>query len=160
VAIANASALSGAWEDALATDVGGTVAFLEEAAERIADGGAITYVASKAAGIATPSLPAYGASKAAMLHYAKSLSQALAHRGIRVNAVSPGDTFVEDGFWNGIRRNAPEAYAAALTGNSMGRLDTPDEIARVVVFVSSPAASFVSGCNWSVDGGATSHVRL
>ena len=44
--------------------------------------------------------------------------------------------------------------------NPMRRLATPDEIARVVAFISSPAASFVSGANWYVDGGSTSHVQI
>jgi len=43
--------------------------------------------------------------------------------------------------------------------NPMGRLASADEIARVVAFVSSPAASFVSGANWYVDGGSIAHVQ-
>lgn len=81
-------------------------------------------------------------------------------RGVRVNVVSPGDTFVEGGFWDRIRSAAPEAYAGAVAGNPLGRLASAEEIARVVAFISSPAASFVAGANWYVDGGATAHVQL
>ncbi len=160
IAIANVSALAGDWESSIATDLHGTVGMLEEVAPRIADGGAITYVGSKAASFATPAVPAYGAIKAAMAHYTKSLAAQLAQRGVRVNTVSPGDTFVEGGFWDKIRRSAPEAYDAAVAGNPMGRLARPEEIARVVAFMSSPAASFVSGANWYADGGSTEQVRL
>lgn len=79
---------------------------------------------------------------------------------MRVNVVSSGDTFAEGGFWDRIRSAAPEAYAGAVAGNPMGRLAKPDEIARVVAFISSPAASFVAGANWYVDGGATAHVQV
>jgi NAD(P)-dependent dehydrogenase (short-subunit alcohol dehydrogenase family) len=44
--------------------------------------------------------------------------------------------------------------------NPMKRLAGPEEIARVVAFVSSPAASFVAGANWYVDGGSVGHVQL
>lgn len=160
IAIANASALSGDWDAAVATDLQGTVNTIEEAAERIADGGAITYVGSKAASFATPGVPAYGAIKAAMAHFAKTEAAQLIKRGVRVNVVSPGDTFVEGGFWDRMRQAAPDAYAGALEGNPLGRLARPEEIARVVAFISSPAASFVAGANWHVDGGATAHVQL
>lgn len=160
IAVANASALSGEWAQAVTVDMQGTINLFEEASARVVDGGAITYVGSKAASFATPGVPAYGAMKAAMAHYAKSRSAALIHRGIRVNVVSPGDTFVEGGFWDNIRRSAPEAYADAVSANPMGRLGQPEEIARIVVFISSPAASFVAGSNWYADGGATEQVRI
>jgi 3-oxoacyl-[acyl-carrier protein] reductase len=159
IAVANVSALSGNWEAALMTDIRGTVNFIEEVSSRISGGGAIAYVGSKASGTATPGFEAYGAVKAAMAHYAKSTAGNLIHRGVRVNVVSPGDTFVEGGFWDAIRKSSPPTYDAAVAANPLGRLALPIEIARVVAFVCSPAASFVSGANWHVDGGATAHVK-
>lgn len=159
IAVANVSALSGEWKAALETDLRGTVNVIEEVAPRIVGGGAVTYVGSKASGIATPGFEAYGAIKAAMAHYARSAAEKLIGRGVRVNVVSPGDTFVEGGFWDEIRRTAPQAYDAAVAANPFGRLAKPEEIARVIAFISSPAASFVCGANWHVDGGATNHVQ-
>ncbi|WP_181409966.1 SDR family NAD(P)-dependent oxidoreductase [Martelella alba] len=159
IAVANVSALSGDWDAAIGTDLRSTVHLIDEVSERISDGGAITYIGSKASGIATPGFEAYGAIKAAMVHYAKSAAEKLISRGIRVNVVSPGDTFVEGGFWDSIQQAAPDAYQAAVAGNPLGRLARPEEIARVAAFISSPAASFVSGANWHVDGGATPHVQ-
>lgn len=160
IGIANASALSGDWQRAVEVDLFGTLNVMEEAGARLADGGALTYVGSKAAGMATPGAAAYGAIKAAMTHFAKTKAVELVARGVRVNVVSPGDTFVAGGFWDEVREAAPDAYAATLATNPLGRLAEPAEIARVVAFISSPAASFVSAANWHVDGGATQHVRL
>ena len=119
---------------------------------------AITYIGSKAGSLATPRMVAYGAAKAAMAHYMKSLSSRLLP-AVRVNTVSPGDTLVEGGVWDKVRLNDPTAFDAVVKRNPMGRLAHADEIARVVAFVSSPAASFVSGANWYVDGGSIAHVQ-
>jgi NAD(P)-dependent dehydrogenase (short-subunit alcohol dehydrogenase family) len=107
--------------------------------------------------MAAPRSASYGAAKAAMAHYMKSLSARLLP-AIRVNTVSPGDTLVDGGFWDRIRQQDTAAFERAVARNPLGRLATPQEIARVVVFLSSPAASFVAGSNWYVDGGSTQHV--
>jgi 3-oxoacyl-[acyl-carrier protein] reductase len=159
IVVANASALSDDWDASIAIDLGGTRNIVEEAVVKISKGGAITYVGSKASSVATPGFESYGAVKAAMAHYVKSASALHASCGLRINVVSPGDTFVVDGFWDGIRKSNPQAYASAVAANPMGRLADADEIARVVAFISSPAASFVSGANWYVDGGSTRHVQ-
>ncbi|MFY8042111.1 MAG: SDR family oxidoreductase, partial [Rhodoferax sp.] len=79
---------------------------------------------------------------------------------VRVNTVSPGDTLAENGLWDKVRIQDPDAYAKVVARNPLGRLATPEEIARVVVFLSSPAASFVAGANWYADGGSISHVQV
>lgn len=159
--IANVSALSGAWEDALQTDIRATVSATEAALPFLLQSphGALTYIGSKAGSLAAPKSAAYGAAKAAMAHYMKSLSGRLLPT-VRVNTVSPGDTLVQEGFWDRVRQHEPELFEAALQRNPMQRLATAEEIARVVAFVSSPAASFVAGANWYVDGGSTSHVQF
>jgi len=63
------------------------------------------------------------------------------------------------GFWDNVRLKDPAAFDAVVQRNPMGRLATAEEIARVVAFISSPAASFVSGANWYVDGGSIAHVQ-
>lgn len=159
--VPNVSALSLDWDATLAIDIKATVALAESAIPHLSGSNhaAITYIGSKASSLAAPGSSPYGAAKAAMAHYMKSMSARLLPT-IRVNTVSPGDTLSDGGLWDKVQREEPERYLAVVQRNPMRRLATPDEIARVVAFISSPAASFVSGANWYVDGGSTSHVQI
>jgi len=94
----------------------------------------------------------YGAFKAALIHYAKGLSNQLAGKGIRVNAVSPGNTNFEGGIWQSIGNGSPELYKTAMGLNPTGRMGTAEEVAAGVVFVASPIASRISGTNLIIDG--------
>ncbi len=100
----------------------------------------------------------YGATKAALIHYAKGLANQLAPKGIRVNAVSPGNTYFEGGVWQNIERGNPGLYKMAIGLNPTGRMGTPEEVAYGVVFVSSPVASRISGTNLIIDGALTKAV--
>lgn len=100
----------------------------------------------------------YGTMKAALFFYVKSLARHVAPMGIRANVVSPGTTYFEGGYWDEVKRNEPVRFARNVADNPMGRMATPEEIANVVVFLSSPAASFVSGTNVVVDGTLTTRI--
>jgi 3-oxoacyl-[acyl-carrier protein] reductase len=102
----------------------------------------------------------YGPFKAALVHYTKGLAVQLAPKGIRANSVSPGNTFFEGGIWNRIKDGNPELYKAALARNPTGRMGTPQEMANAVVFLASPAASFITGTNLLVDGALSHGVQL
>jgi 3-oxoacyl-[acyl-carrier protein] reductase len=102
----------------------------------------------------------YGTMKAAIVHYIQGLAYQLAGKGIRANTVSPGNTFFEGGVWDQIRHGNPDLYATALGLNPTGRMATPQEIARAVVFLASPVSSFTSGTNLVVDGALTRGVQL
>lgn len=102
----------------------------------------------------------YGAMKAALIHYTQGLAFQLAGKGIRANTVSPGNTYFEGGVWNQIKDGNPELYNHALSLNPTGRMGTPEEMARAVVFVASPAVPFLTGANLVVDGALTRGVQL
>jgi 3-oxoacyl-[acyl-carrier protein] reductase len=100
----------------------------------------------------------YGAIKAALIHYSKGLSNQLITKGIRVNVVSPGNTYFEGGIWNNIERGMPDLFKTAMSLNPTGRMGTAEEVAAGVVFLASPAASRVSGTNLIIDGALTKAV--
>jgi NAD(P)-dependent dehydrogenase (short-subunit alcohol dehydrogenase family) len=102
---------------------------------------------------------AYGAMKAALLYYIKTLSGELAPRGIRANVVSPGTTYFRDGFWHKVEQDDPAGFAKAMANNPMGRMASPQDIAKAVIFLASPAASFITGANLVVDGGYTRRIQ-
>lgn len=102
----------------------------------------------------------YGALKAALIHYVQGLANQLAAKGIRANAVSPGNVYFEGGVWQSIEQNQPEFFQTAMDLNPTKRMATPAEIARTVVFVASPASSRTSGANVLVDGALSRGVQL
>lgn len=97
----------------------------------------------------------YGALKAALIHYAKGLSRQLVSKGIRVNCVSPGNTYFDGGIWQNIEKNMPDLYSTTLKVNPTGKFGTAEEVANGVVFLSSPLASRISGTNLVIDGALT-----
>ena len=102
----------------------------------------------------------YGAFKAALIHYAQGLANKYAAKGIRANTVSPGNTYFEGGVWHRIEQGNPEFFRTALGLNPTGRMGKPEEMASAVVFLASPAASFITGTNLVVDGALTRGVQL
>jgi NAD(P)-dependent dehydrogenase (short-subunit alcohol dehydrogenase family) len=94
----------------------------------------------------------YNASKAAVHHLTKSLAAEWGARGVRVNAVAP--TYVETPL-NAFVKSNPRMYDAWIGGTPMARMGTPDEIASVVLFLASDAASLMTGSVVLVDGGYT-----
>jgi NAD(P)-dependent dehydrogenase (short-subunit alcohol dehydrogenase family) len=159
--VPNVSGLSSEWSTSIETDLRATVECTEAVIPMLRSSAhaAITYIGSKASSLASPGSGSYGAVKVALTHYMKSLSKRLLPQ-VRVNTVSPGDTLFPGGLWEGVRRRTPEQFERVVQCNPMGRLAAPEEIAKAVAFVSSPAASFVAGANWYVDGGSTDHVAV
>jgi 3-oxoacyl-[acyl-carrier protein] reductase len=102
----------------------------------------------------------YGTFKAALIHYIQSLAYQLAGKGIRANTISPGNVYFEGGVWQDIERNNPELFGQALALNPTGRMANPEEVARAVVFVASPAVPFLTGTNLVVDGALTRGVQF
>ncbi len=79
----------------------------------------------------------------------------LAPQGIRVNCVAPGSIEFPGGSWERHKTNNPQLYNAILRGIPFGRLGHPEEVARVVLFLVSPLANWVTGQTIMVDGGQT-----
>lgn len=167
IVIANVSALSvqaneDGWRQAAEIDMLGTVRTVEAALPHLekSDAGAIIAVSSTAALEAFGGPRPYNALKAAVINYISNLATELAPKQIRANTVSPGTIYFDDGVWGNRKREQPEVYEYALSMNPMGRMGTPEEVARAVAFLASPAASFITGANLVVDGGITRRIQF
>ena len=96
----------------------------------------------------------YSSSKSALLSYAKSISKLLAKQNIRVNTVSPGNIIFPGSTWEEkLSKNKAAVDEMLEKEVALKRFATAEEVAKVITFISSSAASFVCGSNWIVDGG-------
>ncbi|MGA7989354.1 MAG: SDR family oxidoreductase [Candidatus Dormiibacterota bacterium] len=122
---------------------------------RKSDAAAILFISSTSVKIPIAGLALSNAIRGAVSGLAKTLANELAP-GIRVNSLLPGsirtDRQVEVARKSGVT-DLDEYFAFVGRGNPMGRVGEPEEIARAVVFLCSPAASFISGVTLAVDGG-------
>jgi NAD(P)-dependent dehydrogenase (short-subunit alcohol dehydrogenase family) len=167
IVVANVSALAigndlESWRKEFETDLLGTVNLVDAAlpfleASRAASIVAISSVSGREIDFAAGP---YGVFKAALVHYMQGLANQLAPKGIRANTVSPGNVYFEGGVWDWIEHNDAALFERALALNPTGRMARPQEIANAVAFIASPAASFVSGTNFVVDGALTRGVQL
>jgi 3-oxoacyl-[acyl-carrier protein] reductase len=166
ILVPNASALvsgadEAAWRKGLEVDVLGAVRAVEAALPFLekSAAAAIVGIASTSAVNISGGVRAYTGHKAAIIAYMKSLSVAHARKGIRANTVSPGAVYFEGGVWDQRKREQPDVYAAAVKRAPFGRLGRPEEVANAVVFLASPAASYISGTNLIVDGATTTRIQ-
>jgi 3-oxoacyl-[acyl-carrier protein] reductase len=120
--------------------------FLERSA------GSIVHIAALAGLRPSVRTPPYGAIKAAIIQYTKTQAVQLAPKKIRVNCIAPGPIYFKGGTWDINRREKPELYQHVLARCPFGRMGTPEEVANVALFLSSDAASWVTGQTIAVDG--------
>lgn len=124
------------------------------------EGGAIAVLTSSSSVQPIPGLASSNVTRPAVWGYCKTLADELGPRGIRVNVVLPGryDTArlrELEAQWAQDRGTTPEQVRAdAAAGVPLRRLGEPEELGRVAAFLLSPAASYVTGAAWPVDGGS------
>jgi 3-oxoacyl-[acyl-carrier protein] reductase len=170
ILVMNASAMSNgnseeAWKAAFEIDLLGVVRsleaampYLEKAAARTGDACAV--IVSSAGAGETRYANSYGAMKAAQIHLAKGFAYEMVAKHVRVNVISPGPVYFEGGIWNRIEQSNPEMYKTHLAANPTGRMATPQEVVKAVVFLASPASSFTTGTNMLLDGAYSTRVSL
>ena len=152
-----------AFQKTLDVDVLGLVRMVDAATEFLeaSDSAAILAVSTTAA-IENfgNGMGSYHALKAGIINLIAGYSQNLGGKGIRANTVSPGPIWVDGGGWDKIKQGMPAMYDDAVSAHPSGRIGTSEEVARVVSFLVSPAASWVTGENIVIDGGYTKRVAF
>jgi 3-oxoacyl-[acyl-carrier protein] reductase len=116
-------------------------------------GGSIIHLSSTAGLRHSTRNPPYGAVKAALVQLTRTQAAQFAEKRIRVNCIAPGSIEFPGGSWEKRKTSNPKLYNSALSRIRFGRLGTPQEVANVALFLSSEAASWVTGQTIAVDGG-------
>lgn len=101
----------------------------------------------------------YNAMKGALVNYGSQLAQFIGGKGIRVNSVCPGPVYFEGGAWEMIEGTNPKFFESTMRKFPSKRMVKPEEVARTVAFIASPAASAITGVNLVVDNGYTKRVQ-
>jgi 2-keto-3-deoxy-L-fuconate dehydrogenase len=143
------------WENVFAVNARGTFLCCKHAIPGMIErgGGAIVNIASIAGLVGLPNRAAYCASKGAVIALTRALAIDHVAQGVRVNAVCPGTV---DSPW--VRRlveEVGESLDALRARQPMGRLGTPEEVARAVLYLASDDAAFITGSGLVIDGGLT-----
>ncbi len=151
------------WQTSFQADLLAFVRLVEAAVPHLeqSDAAAVVVLGTTLAFDTLPptSANSYAALKAAVLEHSSGLGHALARKGIRVNTVSPGPIDFPGGDWDKLHERRPEFYDTIQARIPVGRLGRPEEVARAVTFLASPAASFCTAVNLVVDGGFVSRVQ-
>jgi NAD(P)-dependent dehydrogenase (short-subunit alcohol dehydrogenase family) len=137
------------------SNVKGLIFTVQKALPLLPDGASIILNASITSIKGTPDFSVYSASKAAVRSFARSWTTDLRERKIRVNAISPG--VMETPGWITLAKGEDQmrsAFAQIAATTPLGRVAQPEDVAKAVVFLASEDASFISGVELFVDGGA------
>jgi NAD(P)-dependent dehydrogenase (short-subunit alcohol dehydrogenase family) len=129
-------------------NVKGALFTVQKALPLLNDGGSIILTGSVASAKGTPGFWVYGATKAAIRNFVRAWTIELKDRRIRSNVLSPGPTETPL-----VDHQPPEAIARIVSTIPMGRMGSPEEIAKAALFLASVDSSFVTGIELFVDGG-------
>jgi NAD(P)-dependent dehydrogenase (short-subunit alcohol dehydrogenase family) len=129
-------------------NVRGTLFTVQKALPLMRDGGSIIMTGSIASVKGFPGMSVYNASKAAVRSFARTWTNDLKDRKIRVNVLSPGT--IDTGVFVGVPKEAKDQFVSLIP---MGRIGQSEEIATVALFLASNDSSFVTGIELFVDGG-------
>jgi NAD(P)-dependent dehydrogenase (short-subunit alcohol dehydrogenase family) len=152
------------YDEVMAVNVGGVFFACQSFVPLIPRGGSVVVVASVQAYAAQHSVAAYVMGKGALLSLVRAMAVDHAAEGIRVNAVCPGSVDTPmlraSAAQFGGGRSTDDVVAEWGRSHPLGRVATPGEVADVIHFLASPAATFVTGADIKVDGGLTAQLAV
>ena len=141
------------WDKVMAVNLDSVMHCAMKFRPQLAAGKGSVVIVSSVSGLkANIGNPAYAASKAGAISLTRTLGQALAAEGIRVNGLAPG---LVDTKLTKVTTANPERLAGAVARIPQGRMGTPEDMAGAAIFLASPLASYVTGHTLVVDGGLT-----
>jgi NAD(P)-dependent dehydrogenase (short-subunit alcohol dehydrogenase family) len=135
-------------------NVKGLLFTVQKALPLFQDGGSIILTTSIASSKGIEALSVYSATKAAIRSFARTWTVDLKHRKIRVNAISPGSIYTPG--WRGLVQTAEQLEqfkASQVATIPLGRIGSPEDVAKVVSFLASDDSGFITGIELFVDGG-------
>jgi NAD(P)-dependent dehydrogenase (short-subunit alcohol dehydrogenase family) len=143
------------YDSMFGTNVKGTLFTVQKGLPLLTDGASVILTASVVASKGAPANVVYSATKAALRSFARTMTRDLSQRRIRVNVVSPGatDTPGLQRLWASNKEAAEARSKNIATAVPLGRLGTPDDVAKAVVFLASDDSGFTAGAELFVDGG-------
>ncbi|MFL6601409.1 MAG: SDR family NAD(P)-dependent oxidoreductase [Steroidobacteraceae bacterium] len=144
------------WQRVFAVNLWSTTNTVEAARDALqATGGCVVCISSICGLEVIPGAPvAYSAAKAALHAYVRGIARPLGERGIRINAVAPGNILFDGSVWaRNLAADAAGVESMLKRDVTLGRLGTPREVAELVAYLASVRAGFASGSVWTLDGG-------
>jgi NAD(P)-dependent dehydrogenase (short-subunit alcohol dehydrogenase family) len=146
------------WQRVFALNLWSTTNAVEAARDALEQSrGAIVCISSICGLEVIPGAPVtYSAAKSALHAYVRGIARPLGRRGVRINAVAPGNIVFDDSVWSR-RLAADRAEVESMLDREVPlmKLGTPEDVASVVAYLASPRAAFSTGRVWTVDGGQT-----
>ena len=142
------------WEEVLRTNLTAVFKLTREAVKRMIRrrSGRVINVASVSGILGPPGQANYAAAKAGLIGFTRSVAKEYAKRGVTVNAVAPG--FIETDMTAALPEAVQKEYLAQIPA---GRFGKPEEVAKLVAFLASDDAAYITGQTICIDGGLTPH---
>jgi NAD(P)-dependent dehydrogenase (short-subunit alcohol dehydrogenase family) len=146
------------WHRVFALNFWSATNVIEAASEGLSNNNGVILCISSICGLEViPGAPlTYSASKAALNSYVKGLARPLGKRGIRINAIAPGNIFFEGSIWDEKLKQNQELVVSMLEKDvPLKKFGTPEDVANLAVYLVSNESNFATGGVWALDGGQT-----